>query len=847
MKKLYIRNIVISLSFIIVLSSAIMNEAGPGGGLTNAPSEGNCTSCHGGSIITSGNSNLNNLRFKGNFTGNGYIPDSVYNVEVTYKQSGISKFGFEITCLDNNNNPAGTFTAPNARVNRTTTVISGQTREYVQHTQAGTSSVGTDSTRWAFTWKAPSTNVGKVKFYVVVNATDGQSNQTGDVIYGKVFTINTSSLLPVADPSSLDSVTCTNYIAQLKGSGTNSPTSYTWSLPGGNPTSSTSQNPTVIYTSPGTKFAILTVKNSKGTSLKDTLKMTVNPSPSATFQNTNPTSICKGDSVLVGITPVTNATYLWLHNNKTTRTIYLKDVANYTAKVTNITTGCSAITANFTLNHYVDPVISISKGSTNDTFCDSYSETLTATGSLIDSVHWYVNGVLTRRTKTLTTTFSGSNNINVTAIAKSATGCKSILSNAVNIVTRPKLFPVNMVSSKTTSTISLEWDRPPGITTATYSLNNINFFPTTTDTTLLLTGLSPNTSYDITIRSKQLSPCLTSDVTITVKTNACSNLSYIVTHTSRACKGSLMTATVTKLYNAKYSISFDNNPFSKDTIYNFTPGKTDSLIITLIDSLSPTCPPLIDKVGYQVDTLFDKDTGSLIKFTANICDNNYLYNLKSGYTTYEFYKNNVLINTGASSSFMFNGLANGDKLTAIGKINTCQKSYGPVSIVINPKPVSTYTFSRDFKNYTFTATDATHFEYKWFVGSTSLGTGNPKTSDFTAYNNSTVDVKLVAITLPGCTDSSTQSIIVPDFSSINTLQNNLFKLFPNPFGNYITILSKADQYQVRIVNNIGQVVYTMEANAAEQTIATTEWANGIYYILIKDQDNRLSSFTFVKH
>jgi hypothetical protein len=849
MKKLYIRNVLVGLSFVAVLTSAITSASGPGGGLSNAPGDpgGNCSSCHGTGIITTGNANLNSLRLFNSFTGNGYIPDSTYDLAVTFKQTGKSKFGFQVTVLDATNSPIGTLSVPTGatRVNKTTAFAQSKTREYIEHTNTGTANVGTDSTRWEFKWKAPNKNVGKVKFYVVVNATDNSGTaNTGDLIYGKVFEVGPSSLLPTAIATSNDSVTCANYIAQMNGSGTNSPTTYTWTFPTGNPPTSSSQNPTVSFASPGTKFVTLSVKNSKGVSSLDTLKIDVKATPGASTTPATASTICPGDSLKVLGNTGAGLTYLWTPGNLTTKDIFVKAAGIYKLKTTLTSTQCTA-TRDFTLSHHTLPTVSIAKVQTNDTFCDSYNETITASGTLIDSVYWYVNGVLTRRTKTSSTVFTGTNKINVTAVAKSINGCRSTISNTVALVVRPKLNPANITSSKTTSTIRLDWDKTPGINGITYSLNNINFNPVTTDTSLVLTGLTPNTTYDITLRSSQASPCLTSDITISIKTSACSNLSYVIDLAPRACKGSTMTATVKNLFMSKYSISFNNNPYSQDTVFNFPATQSDTLTINIIDSLSPTCPPIIDKVGYTVDTLFDKDTGSLIRFTVTQCTNSYLYTLKTGYSTYEFYKNNTLVSTGASS-FLFTNLVTGDKLTAKGKINSCEKVYGPVSMVVNSKPNAVFTYQRAWKNYIFTAQDGSNSEYKWYAGSTLLGSANNLNSDFTAYDNSNVTVKLVTKNSGGCSDSSSQAITVPKFSSVDGLQNSVFKLYPNPFGDKINIESLSGTYQVQVVNNIGQVIFSMEMDGAEQSILTSEWARGIYYIVIKDQDNRISRFTFVK-
>ncbi len=847
MRKIYLRNFLFGSAFIAILTSAVMNQSGPGAGYSNAPGDSKCTSsCHGGggTIVTSGNTNLTSVRLTGNFTGNGYIPDSTYTIAVTFKQTGKVKFGFEVTPLDQNNNPAGTLTNTNSRTSKVTKVVSGQTREYIQHTSTGTSSVGTDSTSWVFTWKAPATNIGNINFHLVVMATNNNSSDdAGDILYGKTVVIGPSTLLPVAKAKSNDTITCTNYNVQLQGTGTNSPTTYSWKMTGGSPTTSTAQNPTVTYLSPGVKQVILTVKNSKGISFPDTMDILVNTSPAATILNGSATSICQGDSLLLSANTGAGLTYLWLNNNKTVRNIYVKDSASYTVKVTNTSNQCAKTSAPFKLSWYGKPTISLSKTS-NDSICGPYNETFTASGNLIDSVLWYVNGVLSRRTKTLTTVFTGTNPISVTAIAKSVNGCRSAFSNALKLISIPKLYPSNIQTSKSTSTIDFSWKKTNGAIAYRYSINGGSFSNTTTDSSLKLSGLQPNTSYSITLRTLQISPCKFTDTNFVIKTSFCSNLAFSVNLDSRICKGSSISALVTKLYAAKYSISFDNQAYGKDTSYTFTPNKSDSLTISIIDSLSPTCPAIVEKHGYTVDTLFDNSIATATQQSS--CVNQYNMSIISGYNTYEFYKNGVLQNSGASNSYLFTGLSTGDKLSAIGKINTCSKSYGQVTFTLNPAPVSTFTFTRAFKNYNFSADAQSNASYLWKVGQTVIGNTASFTKDMSAYDNSTIAVSLISTTSNNCIDSSVQNITVPNFSSIENIGNNTFKVYPNPFNEKLNIEGAINGFTVRLLDHLGRVVLEQSTDENSLIISSSELANGVYHILIQDSNGSMNSFTFVK-
>lgn len=846
MRKLYIRNLLIGLSFIIILSSAMMSGNGPGGGYSNAPNESNCTSCHGGSVKTVGN-NWKRVHLYGDFTGNGYIPDSTYNITISHKQVGKSKFGFTTTVLDQNNSPVGTLTAVGSRNSKTTTTVSGQTRQYIQHTSTGTASVATDSTNWTFQWKAPSTNVGKVKFYVIVMSTNSNSSSDqGDSVYAKTFEIAPSSLLPVATASVSSGPYCTNTGIQLSGSGTNSPTSYSWRLTGGNPSTSSSQNPSVSYLSPGVKQAILTVKNAKGTSEPDTVSFTVLAQPSASIINGASGSVCENDSLLLTANTGASITYQWQHNNATSRSVYVKDTSlQYRVKVTSSTSGCSNTSGPFKLSWYPKPTISISRSGNSDSICAPGTVTFTASGTNLDSVIWYSNGVVVQRSKSLTYNHTTNLNASVYAIGKSVNRCLSAQSNTISLTFFKKLLPKAISVSKTTSSIHLAWDNEAPIVFVQYSLNKVNFSSPDTDSTLNLLNLNPSTKYDITIRSFQPGPCGYSDTTISVTTNACSNLAYIVDFNDRTCKGNSMNVRLLDLYKSKYSVSFNNGQFSQDTIYQFTPNSSDTLVITIIDSLSPTCPPIIEKIPFTIDEPVDNSTASTAK-TIGSCLNAYTMTLPGGYLSYEFYKNNVLIQTTPDSTYTFQGLASGDQLTATGKFNSCSKTYGPVSFTLYPAAVATYGYTRNWKEFTFTADDDTMSVYKWTVNSNQIGSTATFKRDMSDFNNSNISLKLYVQNSRGCEDSTTQTVFVPNLTNINDVLNGALKVYPNPIVDELRIEADVDSYTVVIIDQHGREIQRMNGTRAGLIINAKDWAAGVYHVRISTEGQEYYGGTYIK-
>ena len=342
----YIKFLFLLLS-IAVVSEVVSYTSGASPAYTGAISEGNCTSCHSSySLVTSGNQ-WNRIRMRSNIPSTGYLPDSTYTITITYAESGISKFGFQLTALDTTNAAAGTFSTADNRTSTSSTSVSGKTRYYIGQTTTGSARVATDSTAWSFKWKAPSTNVGKVKLYTTVNATNDNSSSSGDYIYKKDFTITPSTLLPVASAKVADPVSCTNG-TKFAGSATNSPSSFLWEekpTTGANTRLSTAQNPTLLLTA-GKHTILFTATNAYGKSNTVTLNIvTYSSPPKASTTPKGTSTICAGDSLKVTVAGLNTTLYKqkWIHNNSTKTTIFLKDTGSYFNLATSLE-GCSTLT-----------------------------------------------------------------------------------------------------------------------------------------------------------------------------------------------------------------------------------------------------------------------------------------------------------------------------------------------------------------------------------------------------------------------------------------------------------------------------------------------------------------------
>ncbi len=173
-------------------------SSGPLPSLTGAPGEATCTQCHGGGP-TGGTLALAGLPTN-------YTPNQDLTLTVTLTQSNRARFGFQLTAIDDTGRRAGDLTPDDNRTQTLTNAVSGNNRQYINHTLAGSNPGGAGVGSWSFKWKAPAQSVGRVTFYVAGNAANGNGQPTGDTIY----TIN-QSIQPGSSISPLASVSAASF------------------------------------------------------------------------------------------------------------------------------------------------------------------------------------------------------------------------------------------------------------------------------------------------------------------------------------------------------------------------------------------------------------------------------------------------------------------------------------------------------------------------------------------------------------------------------------------------------------------------------------------------------------
>ncbi|MBN2682725.1 MAG: PKD domain-containing protein [Bacteroidales bacterium] len=148
---------------------------------------------------------------------------------------------------------------------------------------------------------------------------------------------------PIADFTSNYTYVCAGQTVSFADASLNAPTSWTWTFSGGTPASSSTQNPTVTYNTPGTYNVSLVATNGEGSDTESKIGyITVYANPSTTVSTTN--VVCFGANngtatanASGGATPYE---YLW-NNSAITSSISGLAAGTYSVELTDAN-GCTA-------------------------------------------------------------------------------------------------------------------------------------------------------------------------------------------------------------------------------------------------------------------------------------------------------------------------------------------------------------------------------------------------------------------------------------------------------------------------------------------------------------------------
>ncbi len=408
--------------------------------------------CPGASIsFTSQSTGANSYSWT--FAGGTPSTSTAANPTVTYSNAGI----YGVTLVVTNSAGTNTLTKPNyIQINPIATSSYTFTSNFLTVNFTNTSSNAT-TYLWEFGDATTSTTPNPSKTYANPGTYTVKLTATGlcgAVVSTQTFTINS---LPVAAFSANTTTSCTGANISFSSQSTGA-TSYSWTFPGGTPSTSTASNPTVTYNNTGTYNVTLVVTNSAGTNtLTKPNYIQINPTATSSytfasnFLNVNFTN-----------TSTNATTYLWEFGDATTSTSAnpsktYSNPGTYTVKLT--ATGlCGAVVSTQTITVNSLPVAAFSA---NTTFgCPGATISFTSQSTGANTYSWtFVGG--TPSTSTVanpTVTYSNAGTYEVMLVVTNSAGNNTLTkSNYIQInptTTANFTFVTNFLNVNYTNTSS---------------------------------------------------------------------------------------------------------------------------------------------------------------------------------------------------------------------------------------------------------------------------------------------------------------------------------------------------------------------------------------------------------
>lgn len=327
------------------------------------------------------------------------------------------------------------------------------------------------------------------------------------------------SQIPVAN-FSVSPTVCSGQTITIFDASSNTPTSWSYTMTGGAPATSTLANPSVVYFAPGTYTITHTATNGSGTSLPVVKTITVIASPNF-FINPPALNMCVGGGPLTFFASGMGLTYSW-STGATTNTISVTPSVTtvYTCVATN-TAGCSTVrTATATVNPL--PTVTITANPTS--ICAGGTSTLIATAT--GPGPWTYTWSTGANTASITRTVTGV----VTVTVQNSQGCRGTqtysLGSSTSLSLTATSIPVsgivcagNNATLSVTGATSYSWSTggtTPSIivtptTTTTYFVGGLA--GTCTGTTAITLTVVPSPTVNAT--SSPTSICSGSSATLT--------------------------------------------------------------------------------------------------------------------------------------------------------------------------------------------------------------------------------------------------------------------------------------------------------------------------------------------
>jgi hypothetical protein len=423
----------------------------------------------------------------------------------------------------------------------------------------------------------------------------------------------------------------------------------------------------------------------------------------------------------------------------------------------------------------------ISAFSSPTSLCSGNSATLTASGA---TTYTWNPGALTGSNVVVTPTAS-----TVYSITSNAVGC-----SAATLTLTVNQTPTVTVNSGAACSGNSFTMTPSGASTYTFSSGSAVVTPTA------------NTSYSVTGTSSL--GCI-SNVAI-------SSVSLGVTPTITVNSGAVCAGN-----------SFTMSPSGAST-YTFSSGNavvtpTANTSYSVTGTSSTGCVSsnaAVSSVSVNALPTVSVNSGA-------VCAGSTFTMVPTGANTYTFSSGNAVVTPTANSSYSVTGTNSLGCVSSNAAISTVSVNAAPAVTA-----VSNTTLICSGSSATLTASGAISYTWNTTATTTAVVISPSVTTSYTVTGSGA----------NGCknTITITQSVSACAGINANQLSNTIISVYPNPSNGEFTISTDSDM-NLSIINNLGQVVKEISINSSNNYNASvSNLANGIYFVVGKNNDQLIS-------
>jgi len=671
--------------------------------------------------------------------------------------------------------------------------------------------------------------------YVAIRhrATDKFMMMIDDIV---IDTGTVSPTNPVASFTYSPSNICQGAQVQFTNTSQNA-TSYIWSFPGGNPSTSTQTNPVVTFNTAGNINVTLIAFN--GT-ISDTIiqSITVNPLPIVSA-SANPSSICVGDSSIFSATGAN--TYNWSNGMSGSQiTVSPATSSTYTVTGTNLNGCTNTATVSITVN--ASPTININANP--QSICIGSSTIISASGA---NTYSWSNGmsgsqITVSPTTSSTYTVTGTNTFN----------CSNTATINITVETMPSAGTISASDNQLCQNELLT------LTLNDYSPNSNIQWQISTDGISwndIVGATSSNYNYTFTsagiynFRAKVSNSCTSvySDPII-ITVNPLPTPGTASADTTTICQNNPVLLTLSGYSSGttiQWQISNDNlswNDISgaNSAVYNYTPTNAGTIYIRA--QVTNNCGSASsNSIFINVEAI--PNGGNINASFNTICQNDNVALILTGQTPmtslqWQLSTDNITwFNISGANASNYNFIANnlGTYYFRVIVSNNCgTATSNVVNLTVNPIP-PTPTISLISSYPPILYSNATTGNQWYNLNGAIQGATN---QTYQVIENGTY---YVIVTENNC-QSLPSDVITINNVSIESYDNNDVIVYPIPASDMIYIQTNHTILEAILYDNLGRLIIRTN----EQQLNLENATNGVYYLIIKLQDKVINLPVMIK-